>query len=111
MEVARVVFFDFDECVRGHPAQDLASFVVDLHFYRWRYDRIHDIARRLLAAYRQRAPWAVSDAEWLWFARLQFLNKAYRYFLQQRPRALACFGRLRVCADRLERGFGTTLVD
>ena len=82
----KVVFFDFDEFARGDPAQDVANFIVDLHFHEFDPALVQRMAAILLQSYRQRVDWPVTDPRILWHAQVQFVNKAYRFYLQQKPR-------------------------
>lgn len=80
-----VALVDFDELAYGDPAQDLASFVVDL-----RLRASPALARRfgaaLRSAYRRHAGTDIHDGWLRWHVLIQLLNKAYRRHLQQPPR-------------------------
>lgn len=81
----KVAFFDFDELVMGDPLQDIANFVVDLQFR----DVSRILARRMVKSlydsYRSQVKWEVPIDRIRWHARVQFINKAYRAYIQQPP--------------------------
>lgn len=81
----RVVFFDLDELVIGDPLQDVANFMVDLHFRNFDPSFVRRLISMFFLAYRQNVDWAVPVARLNWHARIQFLNKAYRHYTQQKP--------------------------
>ena len=80
----KVVFFDFDEFARGDPAQDLANFIVDLHFHGFDPALVRRMSEDLLEAYQFCGDAAEENVRW--HAQVQFANKAYRFYLQQKPR-------------------------
>lgn len=82
----KVVFFDFDELAIGDPTQDLANFMVDAHFHDLEPVLVRNMATALLHAYGRHAKQAVTKERIVWHARVQFLNKVYRFFLQKKPR-------------------------
>ncbi|MDR4463854.1 MAG: aminoglycoside phosphotransferase family protein [Nitrospira sp.] len=81
----RLVFCDLDELVIGDPAQDLANFIVDLHFRNCDRSLIYLIARELCRTYRQRVSWEIPVDRLVWHARIQLINKAYRQYLRFAP--------------------------
>lgn len=81
----QVVMFDFDEFTSGDPAQDLANFLVDLCLDCPNGEVRSRLAHAFLSAYQTQVSWAVSEARIAWHARIQLLNKAYRFYLQQEP--------------------------
>jgi hypothetical protein len=81
----RLVFCDLDELVYGDPVQDLANFIVDLHFHNLNEQFVERIARNLYHAYRRQVEWDVPVERVTWHARLQFINKAYRHYLRFAP--------------------------
>ena len=80
-----VVFFDFDEFAQGDPMQDLANFIVDLHFHGFPPTLVQKMGRTLVNAYRSFVPWDVSVKRISWHAGIQFTNKAYRSYIQRKP--------------------------
>ncbi len=80
-----VVFLDFDECADGDPAQDLANFVVSLHFHDFSARLVDAMSAALVASYRRVVDANLSPHRLDWHARVQFLNKAYRAYLWHRP--------------------------
>ncbi|MGE0642816.1 MAG: aminoglycoside phosphotransferase family protein [Nitrospira sp.] len=81
----RLVFCDLDELVSGDPLQDLANFIVDLHFRPVDVQLIRFIAADLYDTYRRLVEWGVSVKRLTWHARIQFINKAYRHYLRFAP--------------------------
>jgi Phosphotransferase enzyme family len=88
-----LALFDFDEWTHGDPAQDLADLIVDPHVSKFMRDKTTvnrslpaDVARILLTSYRRFAKNSITDAEIIWHARIQLINKAYRSVIQLEPR-------------------------
>jgi hypothetical protein len=81
----QVIFCDLDELIIGDPVQDLANFMVDLHFRNIDKQLIRLITADLYYAYRQQVTWSVPIDRLAWHARLQFINKAYRHYLRFAP--------------------------
>jgi hypothetical protein len=81
----KVAFCDLDEMVVGDPVQDLANFMVDLHFRNLDKESVRLLAAELCRAYRLQVEWEVPLARLAWHANLQFVNKAYRSYLQFAP--------------------------
>ena len=81
----RLVFCDLDELVIGDPVQDLANFMVDLHFRDLDQQLVRRISSALYGAYQRRVEWEVPLDRLAWHARLQFINKAYRHYLRFAP--------------------------
>ena len=80
-----IVFCDLDELVNGDPLQDLANFVVDLHFRRADHELVALITKELCRQYRQLVDWPVSAERFAWHTRIQLVNKAYRHYLRFAP--------------------------
>ncbi len=81
----KVAFFDFDELVIGDPLQDLANFIVDLHFREVSPFLARRMAKSLYDSYRSQVKWEVPIDRLWWHATVQFINKAYRVYIQQSP--------------------------
>ena len=81
----KVAFFDFDELAIGDPLQDIANFIVDLHFRDVRQFLARRMAKSLYDSYRSQVKWEVPIDRVRWHARVQFINKAYRVYIQQSP--------------------------
>lgn len=81
----RLVFCDLDELVIGDPVQDLANFMVDLHFRGLDHQVVRNISTALYRTYQQQVAWEVPLDRLAWHARLQFINKAYRQYLRFEP--------------------------
>jgi aminoglycoside phosphotransferase (APT) family kinase protein len=79
----KVAFFDFDELAIGDPLQDIANFIVDLQFRDVNPILARRMAKSLYDAYRSQVQWEVSIDRVRWHARVQFINKAYRVYVQQ----------------------------
>lgn len=85
----RIVFLDFDECALGDPLQDLASLVVDLHFYDFTPTELAALVAVFLRAYRDASGWNVPPDDLAWYVRLQLFTKAYRVYRQHLPNRAA----------------------
>ncbi|THJ24551.1 MAG: hypothetical protein CAF45_005095 [Nitrospira sp. CG24E] len=81
----KLVFCDLDELVIGDPVQDLANFMVDLHFRNLDREFVRLMEGELYRSYRKQAEWNVPLERLAWHSRLQFVNKAYRSYLQFAP--------------------------
>lgn len=81
----QVIFCDLDELIIGDPVQDLANFMVDLHFRNIDRPFMRLITAELYYAYRQQVKWGVPIERLAWHVRLQFINKAYRHYLRFAP--------------------------
>ncbi|MEK7762224.1 MAG: aminoglycoside phosphotransferase family protein [Nitrospirota bacterium] len=81
----KIAFFDFDELALGDPVQDLANFIVDLQFRDVSGFLARRMAKSLYASYRSQVKWEVPIERVRWHETVQFINKAYRSFIQQRP--------------------------
>lgn len=80
----RVIFLDFDEFALGDPLQDVANFIVDLHFEGLPLPLVQVLMRTLVQAYTAAAEWSVTPERLLWHVRYQFLLRAYRAYRQYR---------------------------
>ncbi|MFQ5628365.1 MAG: phosphotransferase family protein [bacterium] len=74
----KIALFDFDEFAMGDPAQDLASFIVDLRFYDFPQEVVQTLAKTFLQAYSSNIPWKISGERIQWYLRSQLVTKAYR---------------------------------
>jgi hypothetical protein len=81
----KIAFFDFDELAIGDPLQDLANFIVDLQFRDVSPPMARRMAKSLYDSYRSQVKWEVPIDRIRWHARVQFINKAYRAYIQQPP--------------------------
>ena len=95
-----VAFLDFDECADGDPAQDLANVVVNLHFDGVPPTLVDAMSSVLLASYRRAIDGEVPAHRLDWYARVQFLNKAYRAYLRHAPGVEAEVGHIVELAAR-----------
>jgi len=89
-----IIFFDFDECAFGDPVQDVANFLVDLHFHDFPRDLLKPMAQAFIESYREYVPWTISNRWIEWHAGIQFTNKLYRSYVQQKPTFKEDFQRL-----------------
>lgn len=80
-----LVFLDFDSLTRGDPELDLAEFLVALYFYGYSIAYIQECTQHLLTAYAACTSWTIEPSRLLWYARYEYLNRAYRYYQQHRP--------------------------
>jgi len=81
----QVTFFDLDECAVGDPLQDVANFLVDLHFQAFSSDFRQHMTECFVNAYMNAVPWDVPQRRLDWHAAIQFTNKVYRSFIQRKP--------------------------
>ncbi len=81
----KVAFFDFDELALGDPLQNLANFIVDLHFRELSPLLAQQMAKSLYHHYQSQVTWEVPVDRVRWHARVQFINKAYRVYISQPP--------------------------
>ncbi|MDH5563025.1 MAG: phosphotransferase [Nitrospirota bacterium] len=81
----QVTFFDLDECAMGDPLQDVANFLVDLHFQKFSSGFRQQMTESFVKAYTASVPWDVSERRLDWHAAIQFTNKVYRSFIQRKP--------------------------
>ena len=80
---ARMMVFDLDELAIGDPLEDLASFVVKCQLS----DPVlaQSACERLMDAYAAPAPAAFDPRRMDWHLAVQWLHKASRAFVFQRP--------------------------
>lgn len=81
----KLVFCDLDELVIGDPVQDLANFMVDLHFRNLDQQFVRSLSTELYRAYQRQVEWEIPIERLSWHVRLQFINKAYRHYLRFAP--------------------------
>lgn len=81
----QVALFDFDEFAIGDPAQDLANFVADLHAQSFDKDFVAAVSAKLIDAYCQHSGWSADPFLFNWHLAVQFITRAYRAYLQQKP--------------------------
>ncbi len=80
-----VALFDFDEFAIGDPAQDLANFIADLHSQSFDKKLAGAVASTLIDAYGWHADWQLNADRFNWHLAIQFVTRAYRAYLQQKP--------------------------
>ncbi|MCG3117641.1 MAG: aminoglycoside phosphotransferase family protein [Candidatus Manganitrophus sp. SA1] len=80
----RIAFFDFDEFAIGDPTQDIANFIVDLHFRSFDRSFVEEMKVVFFHAYQRRVDWPLSADRLHWHLQIQFITKAYRIYIQQR---------------------------
>lgn len=97
---ADIAFLDFDECGGGDALQDVASFIVDLHFYDLAGDQATRMGWRFLQAYERAADWQVPRDRLDWRVRLQLFTKAYRVYRQHQSGAERKIAALLELAER-----------
>lgn len=81
----KIIVLDFDECGRGDPLQDLASFMVDLYFYDVAAADAEGMGELFLRAYQSQTGAAISMESLRWYLAVQFFTKAYRAYRQHLP--------------------------
>ncbi len=80
-----IAFFDFDEFAVGDPTQDVANFIVDLYFRSFDRGFVKYMEVAFIYAYRRRIDWSLSAERLQWHLQIQFITKAYRLYIQQKP--------------------------
>ena len=105
LRAGRLVLFDFDEFARGDPLEDLASFIV-----KWPLAdaQLAGRARTAMAtAYARRRPELFEPERLDWHLAVQWLHKASRAYVWQRPGwrsdSAAMLVQAQRCAARLGR--------
>ncbi len=84
VEQNEIIFLDFDEFALGDPLQDVANFIVDLHYEGFALPFVHAMTRLSIEAYAREADWPVPTERLQWHIRYQFLTRAYRFYRQHR---------------------------
>lgn len=79
----RIGTCDLDNCCLGDPLQDLASFIVDLHFSGLAPELRNDIGAAFFRAYQGLADDEVPVSHFIWYYRLRLLRKACWIFAKQ----------------------------
>ena len=82
----KIACFDFDEFAMGDPTQDVANFIVDCHFRSFDRTFVRWIISTFVHAYQRKAGFEIPKNGLNWYLQMLFVTKAYRFFLQQRPR-------------------------
>ena len=80
-----VVILDFCGLAWGDPEQDLAEFIVALHFYGFTQEMVRLIAGTLIDAYNSSVDWQIEMARLRWHAHYEYVNRLYRHYQEQRP--------------------------
>lgn len=80
----QIALFDFDECSLGDPIEDLGHFIADLYTYSFDVSLVKNISQSFIAAYSQYHPWMTATTRLNWHLQIQFINRAYRNYLQQK---------------------------
>ncbi len=76
----QIVLLDFEDMSAGDPLQDLAKFIVKLHFSRFQRDFVMQMAEQFIRAYRKYANWEVPLLRLNWHIQRQIISTAYRFF-------------------------------
>lgn len=80
-----VWLFDFDSFALGDPEQDLAEFIVALMFHGFEPDFVRAMALTLVQSYCAAAHWTLRPDCLRWYAQVEYVTRAYRFYRQQRP--------------------------
>ena len=75
----RLGIFDFDNLSVGDPTQDLANFLVDLHFGSMSASQIDAVSSLFLHSYRTSVDWEMPPARLRWHIAAQFVRSAYHF--------------------------------
>ena len=82
----KIACFDFDEFSMGDPTQDVANFIVDCYFRNFDRDLLPIVISRFLHAYQRKLAYDIPTNGLIWYIKLLLVTKAYRLYLQQKPR-------------------------
>ena len=82
----KIACFDFDEFSMGDPTQDVANFIVDCYFRNFDRDLLPIVISRFLHAYQRKVGYEIPANGLNWYIKMLFVTKAYRFYLQQKPR-------------------------
>ena len=81
----KVCFLDFDSMVRGDPESDLAEFFVALLDLGLQPDRLREAVAHILTAYQRDATRPICHELLRLYARIEYMEHAYRLFLRLDP--------------------------
>jgi len=79
----RVGICDYDDFANGDPAQDIATFIVDLIFRDLDPDFIDMISTTLWHSYSSHIAWTMPVDRMRWQIRIEFIRKLYRLFFRR----------------------------
>ncbi len=108
VDAARVYLIDLDRVSNGPPLAELGSFLAEL-IYRaclsgTALDALTPVLNNTVQAYRQAAPWPVTDEEVDWYTAAALLNeRAFRCVTSLKPGRMEILGQLVDIAARVSR--------
>jgi len=76
----QIALLDFEDMSAGDPLQDLAKFIVKLHFCDFQREFVLQMANQFFLAYRKYANWKVPLSRLNWHIQRQIISTAYRFF-------------------------------
>jgi Phosphotransferase enzyme family len=80
-----IALFDFDELAMANPLVDVANFCADLSVLDLPKGLIERLTSRFFSAYKTLSSDALNESQFSWHLRVQFLTRAYRAYIQQKP--------------------------
>jgi len=76
----RIGVFDFDDFAIGDPIQDIANFIMDLHFQGFDSSLVDLMVNTFFSSYRSQVDWEVPVDRLVWHIRVQFMHEAYYFY-------------------------------
>jgi hypothetical protein len=97
-----LAIFDFDDLALGDPLQDIAFFMVDLHFRDFEAALVERMTASFCHAYEAQAGAPLDAVRLHWHFRLQLLAKAHWYYKKKQlsPRLAVQIQRILTLAER-----------
>ena len=86
MKDERIALFDFDELVLASPLMDLANFSADLYAVNLGQGLTESLVNSLFYGYQNISAETLNEKHFIWHLQLQLLTRAYRAYIQQKPK-------------------------
>lgn len=86
MKDKRIALFDFDELAIASPIMDLANFSADLYALNLGQGLTESLVNSLFNNYQNISSDALNERHFIWHLQLQLLTRAYRAYIQQKPK-------------------------
>lgn len=103
LHAEQVVLFDFDDCSLGDPIEDLAHFIADLQIYSFDQVLIEQMSQVFLKSYEQHSTWSVPFDRLTWHLQIQFIDRAYHGYIQQKDDLASLVESYLVLAEKARR--------
>jgi Phosphotransferase enzyme family len=82
----RIALFDFDELAMANPLLDVANFCADLYSVNVPKGLTERLINHLFCTYKILSSDALNVSQFSWHLRVQLLTRAYRAYIQQKPK-------------------------